>query len=99
MRRNMGIEYRDSRAEFIFHSDIPGAFQDVISLISDVRINLILPILIGIVLSVLLTARAINYLLEKHYSLIIQVILGIVISSTLAIIPQDSPLYPILYWE
>lgn len=64
-----------------------GLFQDVISLISDVRINLILPILIGIVLSVLLTARAINYLLEKHYSLIIQVILGIVISSTLIIIP------------
>jgi putative membrane protein len=49
--------------------------------------SVIVPMIIGIVLIIFISARAINYLFKKHYSVAFNIILGFVIASTLAIIP------------
>jgi len=57
--------------------------------ISDIRMSVMLPVLGGIIIAVLISARLVNFLLEKHHALIVEIILGIVISSTLMIIPTQ----------
>ena len=47
----------------------------------------ILPLLCGILLTALLTARFVNHLLGTHYALVYHVILGVVCASTLMIVP------------
>lgn len=56
--------------------------------------TVILPFLIGITLTILLFARLVTMLFDKHYALISRVILGIVIASSLKILPAsfESPL-------
>lgn len=55
--------------------------------LSQVQWGCIIPLLIGILASALLCARFVNYLLENHYAALYHIILGIVMASTLLIIP------------
>lgn len=44
----------------------------------------------GLAAAVLLLARGMNHLLEKRYALVMHAILGVVIASTLAILPLND---------
>ena len=54
--------------------------------IADLNFSVILPLLGGLLLTVLLTARMVNSLFERNYALMSRVILGVVIASTLMIL-------------
>jgi putative membrane protein len=56
--------------------------------ISHLDFGVIIPILIGGVLCVLIFARLISLLFKKHYAVMYHLILGIVVGSTIAIIPR-----------
>lgn len=60
--------------------------------LSQVEWGCILPLLAGILLTALLTARFVNYLLENRYAVIYHVILGVVCASTILIIPFGAEL-------
>lgn len=62
--------------------------------LSQIQWGCILPLLLGILLTALLTARFVNRLLEAKYALVYHVILGVVCASTMLIIPlhYDSAL-------
>jgi putative membrane protein len=64
-----------------------GLYQPMTAGIAALDFRVILPLLAGLALTVSLTARIVNHLYEKHYSLISHIILGIVIASTLRIVP------------
>ncbi len=56
--------------------------------ISRLDFGVIIPILIGGVLCVLIFARLVSLLFKKHYAVMYHLILGIVVGSTIAIIPR-----------
>ena len=64
-----------------------GLYQSMTSGIASLDFQVILPLLAGLALTVILTARLVNNLFEKRYSIMSHTILGIVIASTLLIIP------------
>jgi putative membrane protein len=64
-----------------------GLYQAMTTGIADLDLSVILPLLAGIVLTVALSARLVNYLMKKYYAIFFHVILGIIIASTLMIIP------------
>lgn len=66
---------------------IIGKGGDVFPALSQVQWGCIIPLLGGILLTALLTARFVNHLLETRYAAIYHVILGVVCASTLLIIP------------
>lgn len=49
----------------------------------------IVPLIIGLLITVILFARLVNSLFEKHYALVSRIILGIVIASSLKIVPTS----------
>ena len=55
--------------------------------LSQVQWGCILPLMVGILASALLFARLVNYLIENHHAVIHHIILGVVLASTLLIIP------------
>lgn len=57
--------------------------------LSQIQWGCILPLLGGILLTALLTARFVNHLLETRYALVYHIILGVVCASTLLIIPTQ----------
>lgn len=52
-------------------------------------LDVLIPFLIGIVVTVMLFAKLVNMLFKKHYALISRIILGFVISSSLKTLPYD----------
>ncbi len=64
-----------------------GLYQSMTAGIASFDFKVILPLLAGLALTVILTARLVNSLFEKHYSIMSHTILGIVLASTLLIIP------------
>ena len=68
---------------FAFWLGKGGAFPSLVQ----IQWGCILPLLCGILLTALLTARFVNHLLETHYALVYHVILGVVCASTLMIVP------------
>lgn len=52
--------------------------------------QILVPAGIGAVFTIILLAKLVNTLFEKHYSVAFHVIVGIVIAATLMIIPFDS---------
>lgn len=64
-----------------------GLYQPMTAGIAALDLSVILPLLAGIVLTVALSARLVNYLLKTHYAIFYHIILGIIIASTLMIIP------------
>lgn len=49
---------------------------------------IIIPLIVGALLSVLIFSRLVNLLIQKHYSIFYHIIVGLVLGSTLAIIPE-----------
>ena len=66
-----------------------GLYEPMNAGIGAIDFSVILPLLLGVAISVLSFARLVNMLLKKHYSLISRIILGFVTASTLMILPTS----------
>lgn len=66
-----------------------GLYQPMAAGIADMKMDVILPLLVGIALSAVLLARFVHFLLERYREFITHIILGIVVASTLLIIPAN----------
>ena len=67
-----------------------GLYQSMTAGISAFSLIVILPMIIGIALVTFLSARAINYMFDRHYSVAFHAVLGFVVASTIAIILPTS---------
>lgn len=65
-----------------------GLYEPLTAGIGALNFTVIVPFLIGIITTVLLFARLVTMLFEKHYALISRIILGIMIASALKILPN-----------
>lgn len=65
-----------------------GLYEPLTAGIGALNFSIILPFLIGIVATVLLLARLVTMLFNKHYAIISRIILGFVIASSLKILPE-----------
>ena len=50
-------------------------------------INVIIPLAIGLIITVLFTVKGVKYLFDKHYSITMKIIIGIMVASAVLIIP------------
>lgn len=66
-----------------------GLYQPMTSGIAALDFSVILPLLAGVLITVLLSARLINNLFEKRYALMSRIVLGFIIPSTLLILPTE----------
>ena len=66
-----------------------GLYQPMSAGIAALDLGVILPIGVGLVIMVVLIAKPIKFLFDKHYQLMYHSIIGIVIASTLVIMPLD----------
>ena len=66
-----------------------GLYEPLTAGIAALDFSIIGPFLIGISATVLLFARLVTMLFEKHYSLVSKIILGFVIASSLKILPTE----------
>lgn len=66
-----------------------GIYQPMTSGIARFDLTVILPLLLGLGITVLTTARFIHHLFETKRSLVLMVVIGIVIASTISILPTD----------
>lgn len=64
-----------------------GLYEPLTAGIGNLDLLVLLPLLTGVILIIVLSARSINYLFKKHYAVAYHTILGIVIASTLIIVP------------
>jgi len=64
-----------------------GLYQPMAAGIKTLDLGVIIPLFLGLVACVLIFARLVSWLFDKSYALMYHLILGIVIGSTLAIIP------------
>lgn len=68
---------------------LTGLYQPMTSGIASLNFGVILPILAGIAVTAALLARFVNYMFERHHSAASFTILGVIIASTLLIIPTE----------
>lgn len=66
-----------------------GLYKPMVQGIGDLDFKVIIPLLVGFAVTVAVTAKIMNWLLEKYYSVLSKVILGFVISSVLMIAPKS----------
>ena len=66
-----------------------GLYEPLTAGIGALELSIIVPFLIGIVSTVLLFARLMTMLFEKHYTCVTQIILGFVVASALKILPAS----------
>lgn len=64
-----------------------GLYEPVLNAMAELNVPVLIPIGVGVVLSVLLLARTVSWFLRRHNSLAMHGIMGIVIASTLVILP------------
>ncbi len=64
-----------------------GLYEPMTEGIANFSFDVLIPLVLGILLTALLSARIVNRLIERHYSIVYHMILGVVIASTLLIIP------------
>ena len=64
-------------------------YQPLNVAISNLNFNILIPIAIGGLLSVILTAKLVAYLLRVAYAVVYHIILGLVLTSTVMIIPRE----------
>jgi putative membrane protein len=64
-----------------------GLYQPMSAGIAALDINVLFPFAIGIISTVVLLARFVNHLFEKHYGIAFFCVIGFVIASTIPIIP------------
>jgi putative membrane protein len=65
-----------------------GLYQPMASGIRQLDFGVIIPLIIGVVVCVLVFAKLINWLFKKAYTFMYHFILGVVVGSTIAIIPS-----------
>jgi len=65
-----------------------GLYQPMASGIRQLDFGVIIPLIIGVVVCVLVFAKLINWLFKKAYTFMYHFILGVVVGSTIAIIPR-----------
>ncbi|MBW6472672.1 MAG: DUF368 domain-containing protein [Anaerolineaceae bacterium] len=73
-----------------------GLYQPMASGIRQLDFSVIIPLILGVVICVLLFARLINWLFKKAYGFMYHFILGVVVGSTIAIIPRGVSGWTIL---
>ena len=64
-----------------------GLYEPMTAGIASLNFAVILPLLLGLAMTVVSLARLVNNLYEKHYALVSRLILGFVIASSLKIVP------------
>lgn len=64
-----------------------GLYENLNSGIADFNMGVILPWILGMAVTALLLARLVNYFFEKYYSYAFHAVVGIVLASTVVIIP------------
>lgn len=67
-----------------------GLYEPFVAGIGHMNFGVLIPGGIGAILTIILFAKAVNMLFDKHYSLAFHAILGVVIAATVIIIPFDS---------
>jgi len=67
-----------------------GLYQSMAAGVSNFSLEVVIPMAVGIVLVILLTARAINYMFDRHYSSASHAVIGFVIASAIGIILPAS---------
>lgn len=65
-----------------------GLYEPMTAGIASLDFGVLLPLLLGLAITVVSLARVVNSLYEKHYALVSRLILGFVIASTLKIVPS-----------
>ncbi|MDD3193059.1 MAG: DUF368 domain-containing protein [Oscillospiraceae bacterium] len=65
-----------------------GLYQPMAAGIAALDLSVILPLLAGMLITIGLTARLVNRLFEQRYALVSRIVLGIMLSSTLLILPS-----------
>lgn len=68
-----------------------GLYQPMTAGIGHFDFSILIPMGIGLVLTIAVIARGMNALLRRYYPLVMHAILGIVVASTLAILPLGDP--------
>ena len=66
-----------------------GLFEHMVSGVRELDMGVILPMLAGIAIVVLLLARVVDYCFRRHYIAAFHSIIGVVLASTLSIIPLN----------
>ena len=64
-----------------------GLYEPMTAGIASLDFSVILPLLLGLAITVAALARLVNTLYEKHYAVVSRLILGFVIASSLKIVP------------
>lgn len=67
-----------------------GSVADIVNGFDKVRFDVIIPAGLGALITVILLAKAIDTLMNRHYSIVFHGIIGIVIAATIVIIPFNS---------
>ena len=66
-----------------------GLYQPMAEGIGNLDMAVLIPLILGFGVTVLLTAKLMNWLIEEHYGLLSKVILGFVVASVLMITPTE----------
>ena len=64
-----------------------GLYQPMAKGIGDLDMKVLVPLLLGFAVTIAVTARIMNMLIERYYGIVSKIILGFVISSVLMIAP------------
>ncbi|MCO7136719.1 DUF368 domain-containing protein [[Clostridium] leptum] len=67
-----------------------GLYTPLVTGIGNLDLDILIPSGVGAILTVILLAKAVNGLMEHHYSLVFHGIIGVVIAATIVIIPFRS---------
>ncbi len=73
-----------------------GLYEPLTRGIGTLDLSVIVPFLIGIIVTVLSLARLVTLLFDRHYVVVSRVILGFVIASSLKIVPDEFESLPVL---
>lgn len=65
-----------------------GLYESMTAGIAALEPSVILPLLSGLIVTVALTARLVNRLFERHYAVVSRVVVGVMLASTLMILPS-----------
>jgi len=67
-----------------------GLYEPLNAGVAYLDMRIIIPWILGIIATVILLSKLVNFLLERHYSIFFHLVLGIVIASTVLIIPLEG---------
>ena len=66
-----------------------GLYQPMAAGIGNLNMSVLVPMMIGFIITVAVSARIMNRLIENHYCILSKIIIGFVISSVLMIVPTS----------